>query len=64
MQQFRLSEGGRIDRTQPITFKFRGRSFQGYAGDTLASALLANGQSLLNRSFKYGRPRGVMGRRC
>lgn len=60
MQQFRLSEGGRIDRTQPITFKFRGRSFQGYAGDTLASALLANGQSLLNRSFKYGRPRGVM----
>ena len=57
----RLSSGGQIDRTKPITFQFNGKSYQGYAGDTVASALLANGQSLVARSLKYHRPRGIMG---
>ena len=57
----RLSKGGRlIDRAAPLTFRFNGRHFQGYAGDTLASALLANNQTLLGRSFKYHRPRGIV----
>jgi sarcosine oxidase subunit alpha len=54
----RLS-GGLIDRSQPLRFSFDGRSFSGYAGDTLASALIANGTKLVGRSFKYHRPRGV-----
>lgn len=52
-------DGGMIDRTQPRQFKFNGRSYTGYSGDTLASALLANGQRLVGRSFKYHRPRGI-----
>lgn len=60
-QPGRLPEGGRIDRSQPLTFRFNGRTFQGYAGDTLASALLANGIRIVGRSFKYHRPRGIMG---
>ena len=59
-QKYRLPEGGRIDRTQPVNFRFRGKTLQGFQGDTLASALLANGELLLNRSFKYGRPRGLV----
>ncbi len=55
----RLS-GGQIDRTKPLNFQFDGKSFQGYQGDTLASALLANGVRLMGRSFKYHRPRGPM----
>ena len=58
-QQFRLAEGGRIDRDRPLSFRFNGRAYQGYAGDTLASALLANGVHLVGRSFKYHRPRGI-----
>jgi sarcosine oxidase subunit alpha len=54
----RLS-GGLIDRSQPMTFRFNGTSYTGFAGDTLASALLANGVQLMGRSFKYHRPRGV-----
>jgi len=58
----RLSKGGRlIDRSRPVEFRFNGRRLRGYAGDTLASALLANDQMLLGRSFKYHRPRGVVG---
>ena len=57
---FRLPAGGRIDRNKPVTFRFNGKTMQGYAGDTLASALLANGVRLVGRSFKYHRPRGVM----
>jgi sarcosine oxidase subunit alpha len=49
-----------IDRSRPLSFRFEGESFQGFAGDTLTSALLANGVSLLGRSFKYHRPRGVL----
>ena len=56
----RLEQGGRIDRTQPVRFRFDGRDLEGYGGDTLASALLANGVSLVARSFKYHRPRGIM----
>ncbi len=59
-QPFRLPEGGAIDRSQPIGFSFDGRRFEGYAGDTLASALLANGVHLIGRSFKYHRPRGIL----
>ena len=58
----RLPVGGRlIDRNFPHRFSFNGRQMLGYAGDTLASALLANDQMLMGRSFKYHRPRGVVG---
>ena len=56
---FRLQTGGRIDRTQRLTFRFDGLAYDGHAGDTLASALLANGVRLMGRGFKYHRPRGV-----
>jgi sarcosine oxidase subunit alpha len=56
----RTPSGGRIDRTQRVRFKFDGRSYEGFAGDTLASALLANGVHLVGRSFKYHRPRGFL----
>ena len=60
-QTNRRSSGGRIDRTKPVTFTFDGKRYQGYEGDTLASALLANNVHLLGRSFKYHRPRGILG---
>ena len=60
-QPHRLSKGGRIDRSRPLAFSFNGRAFEGYAGDTLASALLANGVRVTGRSFKYHRPRGIVG---
>jgi sarcosine oxidase subunit alpha len=56
----RLPEGGLVDRTAPLAFRFDGRDYAGFAGDTLASALLANGVRLFGRSFKYHRPRGVL----
>ncbi len=59
-QSNRLTAGGLIDRSRPQLFRFDGRPCQGFAGDTLASALLANGVSLFGRSFKYHRPRGVL----
>lgn len=49
-----------LDRQQPLTFSFEGRDYTGYKGDTIASALAANGQWLLSRSFKYHRPRGIL----
>ncbi|HEX9789726.1 MAG TPA: sarcosine oxidase subunit alpha family protein [Kiloniellales bacterium] len=58
-QRFRLPEGGRIDRETALNFRFNGKDLRGYAGDTLASALLANGIHLVGRSFKYHRPRGI-----
>ena len=61
MSGFRLPAGGRIERSQPVRFNFDGRRYSGYAGDTLASALLANGVTVFGRSFKYHRPRGLMG---
>jgi sarcosine oxidase subunit alpha len=57
---FRTATGGRVDRDAPIHFTFDGRAYQGLKGDTLASALLANGVHLMGRSFKYHRPRGVV----
>ncbi|QIE45173.1 sarcosine oxidase subunit alpha family protein [Pseudohalocynthiibacter aestuariivivens] len=56
----RIDGKGQIDRTQPINFTFDGHRYQGFAGDTLASALLANDIRLMGRSFKYHRPRGVL----
>jgi methylglutamate dehydrogenase subunit C len=58
-QPFRLPQGGAIDRDRSLGFFFDGRTLQGYQGDTLASALLANGVRLAGRSFKYHRPRGI-----
>jgi len=56
----RLKSGGRIDRDRPISFKWCGKTLTGFEGDTLASALLANGVSTVARSFKYSRPRGIV----
>lgn len=56
---YRLSVGGSIDRARAVRFQFDGRAMQGYEGDTLASALLANGVRVVSRSFKFHRPRGV-----
>jgi heterotetrameric sarcosine oxidase alpha subunit len=58
---YRLPAGGRIDRTQRIAFTLDGKTMSGFAGDTLASALLARGVALIGRSFKYHRPRGFLG---
>ncbi|HKP25361.1 MAG TPA: FAD-dependent oxidoreductase [Dongiaceae bacterium] len=55
----RLPEGGAIDRTRPLRFTFDGTAYEGFAGDTVASALLANGIRIVGRSFKYHRPRGI-----
>ncbi|MCA3561087.1 MAG: sarcosine oxidase subunit alpha family protein [Aestuariivirga sp.] len=56
----RLPQGGRIDRAKPVSARFDGKALGGFAGDTLASALLANDQVLIGRSFKYHRPRGLV----
>ncbi len=56
----RIDGKGLIDRSRPVSFRFDGRSYGGFEGDTLASALLANGVRLMGRSFKYHRPRGVL----
>jgi sarcosine oxidase subunit alpha len=60
MSGHRLGKGGLIDRQRALTFQFDGRRFTGHAGDTVASALLANGVQLVGRSFKYHRPRGIL----
>jgi sarcosine oxidase subunit alpha len=59
-QPFRTAADGRIDRGQALRFRFDGRPYEGFAGDTLAAALLANGVHLVGRSFKYHRPRGIV----
>jgi sarcosine oxidase subunit alpha len=56
---FRLGRGGLIDRANALHFRFDGRNLTGFAGDTLASALIASGVRLVGRSFKYHRPRGI-----
>ena len=56
----RLGKGGRIDRAKSVGFTYEGKALTGFAGDTLASALLANGKTLVARSFKYHRPRGLV----
>ncbi len=60
-QNFRIKGEGLINRDEPIEFKFNRKKYIGYKGDTLASALLANGIHLIGRSFKYHRPRGFFG---
>jgi sarcosine oxidase subunit alpha len=60
MSTRRQPSGGHIDRSKVLDFTWDGKPLQGYAGDSLASALLANGEQVLGRSFKYHRPRGVM----
>ena len=56
----RTASGGQINRARQINFSFDGKSYSGFEGDTLASALLANGVRFMGRSFKYHRPRGVL----
>lgn len=58
-EPYRLTQGGLIDRDKALSFSFDGKSLIGRPGDTLASALLANGVHLVGRSFKYHRPRGI-----
>ena len=59
-QPFRLAQGGIVDRSRTLVFSFDGAAYEGHPGDTLASALLANGVHLVGRSFKYHRPRGIV----
>ena len=59
-QSFRLESGGLVDRGKSVSFTFNGKRYEGCEGDSLASALLANGVMLVGRSFKYHRPRGIM----
>ncbi|MGA9409904.1 MAG: sarcosine oxidase subunit alpha family protein [Roseobacter sp.] len=60
MSQINRIKGGQIDRSKTLKFNFDAREYQGHPGDTLASALLANGVRLMGRSFKYHRPRGPL----
>jgi sarcosine oxidase subunit alpha len=60
MTQSNRLAGGLIDRARTLRFTFDGQAFEGHGGDTLASALLANGVRLMGRSFKYHRPRGPL----
>lgn len=60
MSARRLAKGGRIDRSKTLTFSWDNQTMTGYPGDSLASALMANGEKVLGRSFKYHRPRGIM----
>ncbi len=61
MTSARLPTGGKVDRGRTLAFTFDGKPYLGLAGDSIASALLANGVSIVGRSFKYHRPRGVWG---
>ena len=61
MSGFRVPTGGAVDRGRPLAFTFDGKPFLGFQGDSIASALLANGVRVVGRSFKYHRPRGVWG---
>src|SRR5580693_8310505 len=60
MSGYRLPRGGFIDRSRRFAFRFDGKVLEGHPGDTLASALIANGVTLVGRSFKYHRPRGIL----
>jgi sarcosine oxidase subunit alpha len=60
MKRLPPQPGEWIDRSLPLEFRFEGRVVRGFAGDTLTSALLAAGETVLGRSFKYHRPRGVL----
>jgi len=60
MSSFRIPGKGRVDPGNPVQFAFNGKTYAGFEGDTVASALLANGVHLVGRSFKYHRPRGIL----
>ena len=60
MTSYRLARGGLVDRRTRLNFTFDGKALAGLEGDTLASALLANGIGLVGRSVKYHRPRGIL----
>lgn len=60
-QPFRLTDRGLVNRNRPLQFTFAGKTYEGFKGDTVASALLANGVHMVGRSFKYHRPRGIVG---
>ena len=60
MTSFRIEGGTLIDRSDVRRFTFNGEALSGFGGDTVASALLANGKQLVGRSFKYHRPRGIL----
>ncbi|KQQ91420.1 sarcosine oxidase subunit alpha [Aureimonas sp. Leaf324] len=60
MSDFRVAHRGRVNRNRRVSFSFNGQTFNGFEGDTVASALLANGVHLVGRSFKYHRPRGIL----
>ena len=60
MDKYRLSNTGRLDRKDIIKFTFDSKQYRGFKGDTLASALISNGVSIVGRSFKYHRPRGLI----
>ena len=62
--EFRLAAGGRVRRDRPLRFRFDGVEHVGYQGDTLASALLANGVRRVGTSIRFGRPRGVFAAGC
>ena len=59
-ENFRSTETKFLDKTNRISFKYNGKKYYGFKGDTLDSALLSNGVHLIGRSFKYHRPRGIM----
>ena len=61
MSGLRLPSGGGVDRGRPCVFTFDGKPYAGFEGDSIASALLANGVRIVGRSFKYHRPRGIWG---
>ena len=60
MTKYRINKTKHVDQTKTVSFDFDGKSYHGFEGDTLASALLSNGVHLVGRSFKYHRPRGIM----
>ncbi len=61
---YRLEHGGHIDRSQPIRIRWNGREIEAFAGDTIASALLANGERIVGRGMKLHRPRGILSSGC
>jgi sarcosine oxidase subunit alpha len=60
MTDMRIHNKGRVNKAKSVRFTFNGKAYSGFEGDTLASALLANGEHLAGRSFKYHRPRGIL----
>lgn len=60
MTDMRIHNKGRVNKAKSVRFSFNGKTYSGFEGDTLASAMLANGEHLAGRSFKYHRPRGIL----